>query len=236
MARGDLGLLGVGIAAVLTSAWAASLAPLAFGPDTTRAGANQSPADYDPHDYSVRQKPLLGTGGTTSTATSTAILWVLGVAVALVVGLVLVLLARALWRRLQDRPPAAPPPPPLTDVLPGAVAADAQAQFDALAEGLPSDAIIACWVRLERSISEAGVPLPAARTSTEVTVDLLRRYAVDVDALDRLAVLYREARFSRHELSEAHRTEAAEALQRVHQGLRDHLASGSVAGMPTGRP
>jgi Domain of unknown function (DUF4129) len=232
MTRRDLGLFGVGGAAVLASAWAASLAPLAYGPDTTHASGSQAPADYIPYDYSVRTKPLLGTSGTPHSTTSTAILWILAVAVALLVGVVLVLLVRAAWRRLQDRPPATPPPPPLTDVLPGAVAADAQAQLDVLAEGLPSDAIVACWVRLERSISQAGVPLPVARTSTEVTVDLLRRYSVDVDALNRLAALYREARFSRHQLSEAQRTEAAQALERVHQGLRDHLASESVVAAP----
>lgn len=229
MTRGDLGLLGLGAAAVVASAWAASLAPLAFGPDTTHGGASQAPADYVPYDYSVRTKPLLGTGGTPHDVTGMAILWVLGVAVALVLAGVLFLLGRALWRRLQDRAPAAPPPPPLSDVLPEAVAADAQAQLDALAEGLPSDAIVACWVRLERAISEAGVPLPVSRTSTEVTVDVLRRYSVDVEALNRLAALYREARFSRHQLSEAHRTEAAGALERVHQGLRDHLAAEPTA-------
>ena len=45
--------------------------------------------------------------------------------------------------------------------------------------------------------------------------------AVDADssAVSRLAALYREARFSDHELTEEHRAAAVAALEAIHAGL-----------------
>lgn len=79
---------------------------------------------------------------------------------------------------------------------------------------------MACWVRLEDEVTAAGLKEDRSRTSTEVVADVLGEYDVDAEALAELAALYREARFSEHALTEAHRARARDALTTVHVDLR----------------
>lgn len=109
------------------------------------------------------------------------------------------------------------------DVLPqgpAAVVDDAEAQFAALGTGAPRNAIVACWLRLEDAVAEAGMPRRPSETSAELTARVLRHWSVDADVIADLADLYREARFSRHEMTEPSRTAAVEALRRLHADLR----------------
>ena len=109
------------------------------------------------------------------------------------------------------------------DVLPqgpAAVVDDAEAQLAALGTGSPRNAIVACWLRLEDAVAEAGMPRRPSETSAELTARVLRQWSVDADAIADLAGLYREARFSRHEMTEPSRTAAVEALRRLHADLR----------------
>jgi hypothetical protein len=48
----------------------------------------------------------------------------------------------------------------------------------------------------------------------------------DQDAVQSLAVLYVEARFSRHEITEEHRERAIAALRRVHGSLLRRVTTG----------
>lgn len=91
---------------------------------------------------------------------------------------------------------------------------------DALSRGKPRNAIVACWMRLERDIAAAGWPRRGAETSAEYVERIVAEASVDPFAISDLAALYREARFSDHELPDAHRTRALEALTRVEAGLR----------------
>jgi hypothetical protein len=59
-----------------------------------------------------------------------------------------------------------------------------------------------------------------SETSAEFVVRTLRAIDVDPRPIGALAALYREARFSDHELGEARRTAAREALQALHEELR----------------
>jgi hypothetical protein len=89
------------------------------------------------------------------------------------------------------------------DVVPdlaAAVAADADEQRAALRRGTPRNAIVECWLRLERAVEEAGFVRRPSDTSTELTERVLADSLVDRRALRRLAALYREARFSDHRL------------------------------------
>ena len=90
-----------------------------------------------------------------------------------------------------------------------------------LAEGDPRNAIVRCWLILEETVVEAGLARDPTLTSEEFTAQVLARYSVDAGSIDELGRLYREARFSAHELTEAHRTRAVGALNR----LRDSLDS-----------
>jgi hypothetical protein len=102
---------------------------------------------------------------------------------------------------------------------------DAEAQLSALREGSARNAIVACWMRLEQSIERAGLPIPPSDTSAELVVRALSRYPLDRPAIDGLAALYREARFSRHDITEPMREAALDALTRLHRGLREHRST-----------
>ena len=111
-------------------------------------------------------------------------------------------------------------PPRGYDLQPELVAqrlADAAAEgLDELAaEGPVADVIIACWQRLRAAAAEAGVPPVASDTPAEAIARVLRAGAVSDAAarpLATLAGLYREARFSEHEMSRGDVWVARQAL------------------------
>ena len=147
--------------------------------------------------------------------------WVMVVAVLVGAGL----LARHLWRHRWH-----PPEPPESadfEVLPdlhrvaAALARDSAAQLEAVADGSPRDGIQRCWLRVEESVAEAGVRREPWETTAELTVRVLKLLDLDPRAIGRLADLYREARFSRHELGEPERTAARSALHRLHSDLAE---------------
>ena len=95
------------------------------------------------------------------------------------------------------------------------LAVDVDAARVALVRGSPRNAIVACWMQLERDAAAAGLPRASAETSAEYVERVVSASAVDPAPIRELASLYREARFSRHELRDDHRTRALAALNRV---------------------
>ena len=81
-----------------------------------------------------------------------------------------------------------------------------------LDQGGPGEGVVASWVLLERAAADAGTHRAAPDTPSELAGRLIDRHPVSSTPLLRLAELYREARFSRHELPESARTEARAAL------------------------
>ena len=142
--------------------------------------------------------------------------------------IVVVLLAGWVWRNRWHRPRKRPEEAHF-DVLPevslAALTADAPVQLAALQEGTPRNAIVACWLRLETAAGQAGVARHPAETSTEFTTRVLGALTVDAARFKGFAGLYREARFSRHELGEPARQSALAALRSLHQ---DIAASGAA--------
>jgi hypothetical protein len=99
----------------------------------------------------------------------------------------------------------------------------------ALAGGTPRNAIVACWMQLERDAADAGLPRTPSETPTEYAERVIGASSVDRAPIAELAALYREARFSRHELSDDHRQRALVALERVAVALQhDARESGAV--------
>ena len=132
----------------------------------------------------------------------------------------LVLLARWAWRRRWHRP-ARPAEVPF-DVLPDvarALADDASEQLELLEEGSPRNAIVACWLRLEETADLAGVPRDPAETTAEFTTRVLGALTFDPAMINGFARLYREARFSRHELGEPARRAAVAALRSLYHDI-----------------
>ncbi len=99
------------------------------------------------------------------------------------------------------------------------IAADAARQRETLATGSPRNAIVQCWHRLEERAGAVGVRRSPWETSTEFTTRVLEQLHADPDATTTLAELYRDARHSRHEITEESRRRAAEALDVVHRSL-----------------
>lgn len=82
-----------------------------------------------------------------------------------------------------------------------------------LAVGEPDDAIIACWVRLSEAAREAGIESRRSDTARDLVARVAATGRVSVDAAGRLAALYREARFSKHTMTEDDRAAARAALE-----------------------
>lgn len=101
-----------------------------------------------------------------------------------------------------------------------AITAEAEAQRAALEQGEARNAIVACWSRLEHLVTDVGFEPDAADTAAEFTTRVLSHYPVDPVAIDDLAALYREARFSTHPMGETERAAALDALDAIHAGLR----------------
>ncbi len=85
--------------------------------------------------------------------------------------------------------------------------------------GDPRRAVIACWLRLERAAAAAGTPRRAAETPGDLVARVLAEQRVTPAGLERLTALYREARYSRHELDDDVRRSARAALEDVRRDL-----------------
>ncbi|MEP6797611.1 MAG: DUF4129 domain-containing protein [Lapillicoccus sp.] len=108
---------------------------------------------------------------------------------------------------------------PLPD-LPEELTRTADARMALLLQtGDPRNAIVACWLDLEDSAAEIGLPRLVFETSAEYTTRVLKTWDLAPDAMGALAALYREARFSRHEITEAHRDDAVRRLSLLHEEL-----------------
>ena len=99
------------------------------------------------------------------------------------------------------------------------VAADAGEQETLLREGDPRNAIVAAWHHFEVQGERAGVARRASETSSEYGMRILDLAAADNGSVNRLAELYREARFSDHPVTEEHRARALAALADIRHSL-----------------
>jgi hypothetical protein len=104
--------------------------------------------------------------------------------------------------------------------LPDELVESAVARLALLRAGEPRNAIVACWVDLEESASAAGLPRHPSETAAEYTIRVLHTWDIAPAALGGLAELYREARYSRHPLTEHHRAEAIARLTTIHEDLQ----------------
>jgi hypothetical protein len=103
--------------------------------------------------------------------------------------------------------------------LVAAITEDAEEQDRLLLDGEARNAIVAAWQRFEVQGEAAGVGRRQWETSSEYAIRILDRVAADSGAVNRLAGLYREARFSEHPITEEHRAAALEALHQIRRSL-----------------
>jgi hypothetical protein len=207
----------VGALAVVVAAWAASGDALRLWHDPPPQPQLGEPEPPPPTVAPATVGPLdqsLPSEGPDLTWLVYAVMAVAAVAVALAL---VRWLRTVAWRRPTPRMRRAGVEP-LPDVA--ATLADAGSDlYDTLQDGSPRNAIVACWVRLEQAVRDAGVLPGPTETSTELTTRVLRGLSLDPGAIESLGSLYREARFSRHELGEAERERAIRALTAVRTDL-----------------
>ena len=225
----------LGVVTLLVVVWAAGAprpAPVLPGrPEGVKL--EQQAADdgfhvYDP-DFDLKHVP----GPWNQTNDSVALVLGWATIAVLVAGAVfcLYVIIRSWLAGREDRTPEVGDAPDLDlEALALAVSGDASQRLDALSAGTPAEGIIAAWTHLEATLHEAGLPLPPSRTSTEVSIDVLRRFSVDEATLGTLADLYREARWSRHPLTEDDRRRAAAAYGALDAALRAGMPEGSRGG------
>ena len=214
---------------LLVLVWAATTGPVRMLHDSGRRYVFQppppppSPSDADPTTGNLREvtkdiRPLADLSWL-GDLIATAVLLLFCVAVFL--GL------RWLW--LHRWHPPEQPEEVAFDVLPGRVAEsisrDRDAQLEAVTEGSPRNGIVACWLRLQASVQEAGVPPRPSDTAAEFVQRTLRSLDLDPRAIASLASLYREARFSEHPVGEDARAAARTALETLHADLASRRVS-----------
>ncbi|MEO7422185.1 MAG: DUF4129 domain-containing protein [Ornithinibacter sp.] len=217
----------LGAAAIVLTIWAAAV-PRPDGvirlPDAQDRARNPPPVDEQiQRGVDLALPPTTGSGRPTSDLVAGIVGWstvLVLVLVAVAAGLLVLRAAIAAWRNRRVAPDADADLAPDLQAIALAVSGGTDDRLDALAAGSPAEGIIRAWSLLEATLAGAGVPLVASRTSTEVTLDVLHRFAVDQEALGDLAALYREARYSRHDLTEADRARAEAAHQSLDADLR----------------
>lgn len=159
-----------------------------------------------------------------------AALVVLAALVALVLALAGRLRLSFRRRRLsgdQLRATLAPVPQPDPDEEAETPLADALGEaLGDVGRGSPRNAIVAAWLRLEEAAESAWFVHDPADTPSEFVERVLASYTLDADAIDRLAALYREARFSAHPITDGQRDEARACLATLLRGLRTRTPGG----------
>jgi hypothetical protein len=152
---------------------------------------------------------------------------VLGVLLGVPALLILLFVARRLIDWLIDAPESSGEPDPEPEYLRRDFALVEDAIASAIAEmDLGTDAraaIIACWVHFERAAESVGIERDSSDTPADLVRKLLSRHDLDGSALNRLTEAYLLARYSTHEVGEADRDRARDALValRTQLGVRE---------------
>jgi len=227
-----VGVLGaVGLLLLLVT-WAASIGPQQVVTDPGNPPTNVSvpPTTATAAPDKDAGPPPEGTGDHDVLFTVVAVVATLLatlVMLAVVLTVVRWLLTRD-WRRRRHEPePAEVEFDPLEapSVLAEALVRGAPGQRADLQTGSPRNAIVECWHRFEELAEATGVRRMPWETSSEFTLRLLDRVSADDPAVSELAHLYRDARYSRHEVSEDSRDRATAALDRIHRSLGSRTES-----------
>ncbi|RYP82487.1 DUF4129 domain-containing protein [Nocardioides guangzhouensis] len=223
------------LAGVLLVTWAATVGPTGvLGGDGPMPHPREAPTTFEPlpetaeeADQDEQQQgdslvaDFVGVVGQ-------AVAVVVGIAALVLAGLLLVLAARGVRRLVEEVAARRGPPDPEATAfdaldartrLARAITEDADRQRDLLTSGSPRNGIVHCWHRFEELAGEAGIGRHTWEAPGEFALRILTTIDADEDAAYRLTTLYREARFSHHELDEVAREEALDALVTIHLGL-----------------
>ena len=220
-----VGVLGAVALLLLLVTWAATIGPQQVVTDAGNPPTNVSvPPSTATAPPEKEGKPLPeGRGDRDVLFTVVTIVATLLATIVMLAVLLTVLrwLMTRTWRRRDEPEPAEVDFEPLDtpSVVADALVAGARGQRDALQTGTPRNAIVECWHRFEELAESSGVRRLPWETSSEFTIRLLDRVSADESAVGELAELYRDARYSRHDVGEDSRDRATAALDRIHRSL-----------------
>lgn len=146
--------------------------------------------------------------------------WVSWLILALIVGVPVTILLLLLARRIVDWLVEAPPSSGTPDPPPQHLYRDFTLVEDAVNAALTDmdlgddarSAIMACWVHFEHASEVVGIDREHSDTPADLVRKLLERHELDGEALARLSEAYLRARYSPHQVGEADRDRAREAL------------------------
>lgn len=225
------GVLAAALLVLVLVTWASSIGPseVLRGDGPSRAG---TPTETQPsEEVAVPEEEKEGTGSDTPAWIQVAAFLVDVAVVVLLVVLVvryvllpLVRRTRTRRERRRRRRPGGADDVEFTTLEPPqrvarALLDDAAAQRRLLEEGSPRNAVVECWHRFEVAAATAGFERREWETSSEYTMRVLDLVDAHQPAVSRLGDLYREARFSEHDLTEADRAAALEALDTIHRTI-----------------
>jgi hypothetical protein len=145
----------------------------------------------------------------------------LTLAVVLVAGAIVSRLLNLKWSRRSHQRRAPPPDEVALKDLAGSVSRVIDDTLAGVHRRQADSAIISCWIRLEELATGVGVRPAPSGTSTELVGRLVAELPVSQQPLDRLAALYREARFSRHRMTPELIEQARTDLEQLRGELRD---------------
>jgi hypothetical protein len=157
----------------------------------------------------------------------------LGILLLAVIGVVV-----ALWPQLRTRARygrahrRARPIEQAPDDLIRQVSSTLRSAMSQVAEGQIRDGVILCWRRLEQTAEAAGLRRSPADTSSDLAGRLLASMPLSEAPLNRLAALYREARFSTHPIPAEAVAQARADLAQLRSELE--MAVGPAAGTSRG--
>ncbi|MDN3240339.1 DUF4129 domain-containing protein [Glycomyces tritici] len=146
--------------------------------------------------------------------------WVSWVVLAILVGIPLFFVLLFLTRKLIDWLTDAPPSSGIADPEPEYLHRDFDLVEEAVNAALaemdlgddPRAAIMACWLHFERASEAVGIEREPSDTPSDLVRKLLVRHELDGAALRRLSEAYLRARYSPHQVVEADRDQARDAL------------------------
>jgi Domain of unknown function (DUF4129) len=210
--------LAVVLVTVLAALGARSGPWVPSAPDTaapTVAGPPALPRSKLPAAVTQSAAPTPVTGGNDGGIVAYVVVAVvLFLVVAGVVLLLSGLLHRPMWRRRTPQPEGAP-----LVALPGAF----ERALDGVEDPDAREAVVQAWLLLGRAAAESGTAPRPAETAAEYARRLAAERRLPAGAVGALAELYREARFSTHEVRPEQRDRAREHLL----ALRAALGSGA---------
>ena len=222
MDRRTLLALGAAFLGAVVLVLASSSSPVRVWSDPPPRPPSRQPAAVDTE--TVVSTPVDGTLPPPGPDTTESPLWRIVAAVGLGVLVWLAVVVVSTWLKMlrgidRRRRSVGRHVTPLPEIVDPAVDLDVVAARAALAEGPPRNAIVACWSQLERDAAAAGLARHPAETSVEYTGRVIGASSAERAPIEELGALYREARFSRHQLDDTHRRRAVVALERVAAAL-----------------